>query len=231
MPLENGAETKTVHYFRKVKIITLAALMSLLGCSRRTTQRRLKQWQCLTSYNRNGSYYALPAVVEFDENGIWGCQGVYFSRYGSLPQTVVAVIKHSPAGMSCAELGNVLKMNAHSFIWSLVKDHRLSREKMQGSFVYMAVEEQIKAQQRKNRLELAAFPCRQLTDADAVTALVELVKNPHLGCAELAARIGDRALSASRESIEQFFLQRGLLSAQKKTALPDFSPSNFSETL
>ena len=68
--------------FGLAKVVSLGELMVSLECSRRTAQRYMKQWGRLTSYNRNSSCYALPAVVEFDLNGLWSHRDARFSRYG-----------------------------------------------------------------------------------------------------------------------------------------------------
>ena len=42
---------------KKQKIFTLKKLVSILDCSTRTAQAKLKLWKAYTSYNQNGKYY------------------------------------------------------------------------------------------------------------------------------------------------------------------------------
>jgi len=126
--------------------------MKLLDCDRSTAQRRLKKWKCLTSYNRNGAYCALPDVVQFDQHGIWRCNGAFFSLYGNLSDTVAALVNQSKTGMTVAQLTQILRIDANSFIWSIAQSGAVAREKLNGRFVYLAVDEQRREQQRKNRL-------------------------------------------------------------------------------
>ena len=107
---------RVLHRFRAAKILKMAELMASLGCSRSTVQRRLKTWGCLSSYNCNSAYYALPEVVAFDSLGVWRFGEARFSRYGNLTATVIGVIGDSEVGLSAAELGEVLGINAYSFI-------------------------------------------------------------------------------------------------------------------
>ena len=57
--------------FRARKVLTVEELTRLLKSSAITARRRLKQWNAYTSINRNGRYYVLPEVAEFDEKGLW----------------------------------------------------------------------------------------------------------------------------------------------------------------
>ncbi len=200
--------------FRRVKVMTLVTLMELLSCSRSTAQRRLKQWRCRTSYNRNGSFYALPEVVEFNEHGLWQYKSVCFSCHGNLTQTVAALVNDAPTGMTGAELSDVLNVNANSFVGAFVGDGKLSREKLGARFVYTSCDEPVKQQQIHRRYE-ADRRCAQLSCADAVTVLVELIKMPTHGPAELAWAVRSRAPTASAEAIEQFFREHELSSAKK----------------
>ncbi len=86
--------------FRKEKVMSLKQLADLLSCSERTVQRYLKKWRTYTSYNQNGRYYVLPDIPRFDDNGLWRYQGIFFSRHGNLKQTLIAVVNHSPAGLT-----------------------------------------------------------------------------------------------------------------------------------
>jgi hypothetical protein len=105
-----GAARKVLARFCNARILTLAELVVLLGCSVRTAHRRLKAWGALNSYNGNGRFYTVPQVVRFDENGLWRCRGAHFSRHGNLSQTVVALATASAAGLTAAELGELLDL-------------------------------------------------------------------------------------------------------------------------
>lgn len=204
---------KTVQQFRRAKIMTLAALIAVLRCSRSTAQRRLKQWQCHTSYNLNGAYYTLPDVVSFDQHGIWRCQDACFSIYGNLPHTVVGLVTSSEAGLNCAEISSIMGVNAHSFIWNFTHSGKLTRSKFGGCHVYFGAEQQVRQRQQTRRLELTEGSA--LADNDAVTFLVELLKHPNLSPAQLSSRVRARAPTASPAAIERFLNQHGLSTAKK----------------
>ena len=115
---------QTVEIFRVAKVMTLKQLTELLVCTSRTVHRRLRQWQCCTSYNHNSRYYALPEVVEFDEHGIWRFQGIFFSVFGDLKKTVVGLIEASEAGLSSRELAELLGVRNFSEICKFISVER-----------------------------------------------------------------------------------------------------------
>lgn len=206
--------------FGLAKIVTLGELMLLLECSRRTAQRYLKQWGCLTSYNCNSAYYALPAVVEFDPNGLWRHEEARFSRYGNLVETVVGVVCAAPAGLTAAELGALLGVNAHSFISRLGSHPSLYREKLGGTFVYLAQDMSIRTRQTALRRQRGRRT-PSLSDAEAVVVLVELIKHPDSRCAELSERVRTRIPRATVPAVEALLRAYGLL---KKGALDSARP-------
>ncbi len=66
--------------FRTRRVLTVEELAGFLGNSTITARRRLKQWNTYTSINRNGRYYVLPDVPEFDDNGLWNHKTIFFSK-------------------------------------------------------------------------------------------------------------------------------------------------------
>jgi len=214
MALKNNLLDGVLRRFRRVKVMTIALLMAALRCSRSTAQRRLKEWKCHTSINRNGSCYALPSVVAFDEHGIWRHKGVCFSSHGNLTRTVLAMVTESDAGLSCKELSGILGMKAQSFIWGFVQKGIIVRERLHGAFVYMSPDAELRQRQRHNRLKLGEGR-GELTEYDALTVLVEMIKYPTLTPVELAQRLHRRAPTASGKTIERFLTAHDLGVAKK----------------
>ena len=122
--------------FRRRRIMTLKEVAELILSSIHTARRRLKTWRAHTSYNHNGRYYALPDAVEFDADGLWKCNGVFFSQFGNLKQTFVEQVRRSQAGLDGAEMRSVLGLDPRSFLSAFADHPRIRREKIQGRFVY-----------------------------------------------------------------------------------------------
>ncbi|OQW94561.1 MAG: hypothetical protein BWK77_09025 [Verrucomicrobia bacterium A1] len=174
-----------------------------------TARRRLKQWQAANSYNHNGRYYTLPDVPEFDGNGVWRWRGVFFSQYGNLKQTVIALVQRSPAGLDAGELRSLVGLDPRSFLSALAADPRLRREKTQGRFVYYGADLAVYSGQRQRRSTLPAAG-RQPTPSEAIAILVEKIKHPALRYEALSRHLRKQKVVIEAETIRNFFLRLGL---------------------
>jgi len=100
-------------------------------------QKTRQEWQAHNSYNQNGRYYTLPDVPEYDANGLWRWCGVFFSRAGTLKQTVIELVGRSAAGMDAGELRELPGLDPRSFLSAFANHPQLRREKTRGRFVYV----------------------------------------------------------------------------------------------
>lgn len=194
---------------RTKKIVTLAELMASLDCSRSTVQKCLAEWKALSSYNKNASYYTLPEIIEFDANGLWGYQGVFFSKFDTLSATFVGLVTQSSAGLTTSEAEELLGIKPYSFLWSL-KDHpALRRENLQKRYVYFSSDpDRYLEQAEQRRLMQAAL--RMPTDSEAVSLLVEKIKQPSLSNEELSQKLEQQKVFIDPEIIQNFFLRHDL---------------------
>lgn len=200
---------EVIKILRKRKIVTIEELAELINRSIHTARRRLKSWKVYTSYNKNGRYYALPDVPEFDSNGLWHWHGVFFSKYGNLKQTVVELVRHSPAGHDAGEMHSLLGLDPRSFL-SAFSDHpQLKREKAQGRFVYYSVEASVQTRQKKRRSVLDAKG-RQPTSAEAIAVLIEKIKRPELDNKALSRKLRKQKVFVEPDAIDAFFASHGL---------------------
>ncbi len=195
--------------FRNHMILTLAEVAELIDSSIHTARRRLKEWQALTSYNQNGRYYALPDIPQFDADGLWQRRGVCFSRYGNLKQTVVELIRRSPAGLDAGDMRSLLGIEPRSFLSAFAKHPQLRRGKIHGRFVYYCSEDAVYNKQRRCRLVLNTKG-RQPTPAEAVAILVEKIKHPALSNEALSRRLRKRNMPVKPEIIQNLFVRHDL---------------------
>ncbi len=206
----NGSKRDDEAKFVRIKkVVTLAELMSHLNCSRRTAQRRFADWQAINSYNRNGRYYTLPDIAQFDANGLWRYRDTFFSRFGSLPETFVQLVAHSSAGLTASEAGELLGLRPSSFLWSLREHQGLRREKYLGRYVYLSSASGRYREQRKQR-RLMSADSRQPTPAEAIAILVEKIKHPGLGNEQLSSRLGKQKVFVDSTTLHDFFVRHDL---------------------
>ena len=201
--------------FHRRKIMTLGEVAEFIHTSIHTARRRLKLWRAQNSYNRNGRYYTLPDVPEFDVHGLWHWRGVFFSQYGNLKQTVRELVRRSPAGLDAGELRTLVELDPRSFLSAFADDPRLRREKTQGRFVYYGSDPAVYTGQRQRREALSAKKGRQPTPFETVAILVEKIKHPALSNEALSRRLRKQKLLVEPETIQNLLVRHNL--AVKKT--------------
>ena len=196
--------------FRRRKIMTLVEVAELIHSSIHTARRRLRAWRAHNSFNRNGRYYTLPDVPEFDANGLWRWRGVFFSQHGNLKRTVIELVRRSQAGLDAGEMRSLLGLEPRSFLSAFADHPQLRREKTQGRFVYYSSDPDVYSGQRQRRCELSA-KAREPTPFEAVAILVEKIKHPALSNEALSRRLRKQKLFVEPEAIQNLFVRHGLV--------------------
>jgi len=195
--------------WERKKVLTLAELTRRLGRSVRSVRRRLHAWKCLASFNRNGRFYTLPTIPQFDPLGLWFHQNIGFSSPGHLPQTLAALVAQAPAGLTAAELGQRLRLDPRSFLWQFHEHPGIQRQKHDGRFVYLAADpRQAKAQmaQRAQPQATAVLP----PPAEAVVILVAAIKHPRWSPEQLCASWRASHPQLTADTVRALFAHHGL---------------------
>lgn len=136
--------------FQRRRIATLPELKSALGTDvDMTVFRKLAPLSYLTSYSHRGAYYTLPSMAQFDAQGLWHCQDAWFSRHGTLLDTLVAWVTGAPAGYWVSELEALLHVPVKDPLRTLVERRRLSRHTLDDRWLYCARD---RARQQEQRL-------------------------------------------------------------------------------
>jgi hypothetical protein len=134
-----------------------------------------------------------------------------------LPQTIVALVRQSPAGLTAAQLGQSLHLDPRSFLWPFHEHPALQREKYQGHFVYFAAEAALAAGQKAARR--AALPQTPLPSAaEAIAILVLAIQHPDDSPRKLCARLHPTHPRLTPAAIAALFAHHGL--TLKKTPAP-----------
>ena len=196
-----------IQSFYRAKVLTKKQLQDLWGCSTMTTWRILHHHGYIASYNFRGKFYTLSDIGEFDENGIWIYRSIRFSRYGTLYNTIRALVASSTSGLNTDELEKILGVNVRSALSRLFAQNRISREKFEGIFVYLAQQEvnrQEQLRQRHGEIRLArkqdALPAPDLI----IAVLIELIQRIELEPKQLVRHL--RKFGALSRNLKYFFL-------------------------
>lgn len=122
---------------RQKKTASMEQLMGVLGTAvKRTVFRKLNELDYRTSYSHCGRYYTLDSVADFDADGLWSHQSVWFSIHGTLVATVESMADIGEVGYFVEELDNRLHVGTKDALRKLVREGRLGREKVEGRYLY-----------------------------------------------------------------------------------------------
>lgn len=192
-PRKTEHDQETIKAFKQHKILTIITLCTLLKLSVATIRRRLNEWSALSSYNKSGRYYTLSSIPKFNKKGLWKHQGVFFSKHGTLKNTVIHLIQISSSGLSNSELEKILGINPNSYLPQCKQLEGVKREKHNRQVIYFSVDEKIYKQQKQNRFPPEPTMLKLPPDAISVIVLVKLIKNPNstpVGLADMLKREG-----------------------------------------
>lgn len=193
---------------KKYKVFTFKELLKLLNCSTRTGRLKIKQWGVHNSYNQNGLYYAMPMVPEFDENGLWFYQNVFFSKHGNLKQTVVHLIETSPSGLTGRQIGEIVNLSPRSFMHHFRNVPDIKRKKQEGVYVYFSREPGRYKQQLQN---MSADVEKPISNVHAILILISVIKHYGITIDDIAALPEIKESKISKNSVYKFMVKHGLL--------------------
>ena len=158
-------------FLREHWIATLAQLKRTLGTTATMTVfRKLKALDYRTSYSHRGQYYTLAELPQFDAQGLWSQEGVWFSRHGNLLQTAAHWVEQAPAGFTAAELQSQLHVEVKTALLQLYRRQEIHREELDGVYVYLATAAQRRQRQRRCRLSQPLPEARGLNALDAAAS-------------------------------------------------------------
>ena len=127
------------------QIADLLELKQVLGTTVDITVfRKLRQLDHLTSYSHRGRYYTLRELAHFDADGLWSCQSVWFSRYGTLLNTAENFVNRSSAGYFAEELAESLHVEVHDALLHLVRQGRIARQQASGPYLYTSISSDVR---------------------------------------------------------------------------------------
>jgi hypothetical protein len=139
--------------FSKQNIATLEELKIALGTNvAMTVFRKLKELDYITSCSHRGKYYTLKNIAQFNNDGFWFQDSVMFSSHGSLVKTAQSIIDASKQGFTANLLSKQLGLSSSETLLTLFRNKKLYREKVKGEYIYFSSNNEIKKQQKINRI-------------------------------------------------------------------------------
>jgi len=206
--------------WKKNKAMLLMDLAEIMSCSAITVRRRLKKWNAISSYNKNGRYYTLPRIARFNENGLWVHHGIGFSLNGNLIRTIKHLVHFSSAGLYGEDISGMLRSDSYSILARMMKTACFRREKIRGKFIYFSLEEAKYASQLRERARInESYSSEALSDSWGILALVEFINNPGVGFSEISELLKIKGVDASEALLRDFFERHGILKKTRDSRL------------
>lgn len=139
--IQRPGKDEIIAYFRNAKIATLEDLKKILDTNgTMTVFRKMKELGYLSSYSHRGKYYTLFEIAQFNEEGLWSNQSVWFSKYGNLIETARELIENAETGFTSRELENIVNVEVRQSLLKLFKQKNITREKVFGKYVYFSAD-------------------------------------------------------------------------------------------
>ena len=209
-----SAQNKLQTLFKKNRIACMDELFSLLETtSRMTVFRRLQELDYLSSFTHAGRYYTLKSIIHFDPNGLWFCDGIGFSQFVNLKETIRHLVDQSIAGKKHSELEDQLQVRVHNPLLELVRMNKIVRQSFDKTFLYLNPQPD-KADQQ--------IVCRQqnqtgclddvLPDSLVIEVLSEIIRSNQLeiDCQKIAARLLKNGINISTKQCAGLCQRLGL---------------------
>jgi hypothetical protein len=148
---------KLVALFHERLVLTLPEIKNVLHTnSTMTAHRKLHTIGYQTSYSHSGRYYTLKEIAEFDRNGLWEFNHIYFSKHGKLAATIEHVVTTSPAGYFASELKQLLNVFVLNELKKLHHEGKLKRQQIGREFLYLSTSiGSVQLQRRKEQIQQA----------------------------------------------------------------------------
>lgn len=197
---------------KKEKIFTINKLVSILECSSRTAQAKLKLWKTYTSYNQNGKYYTLPEIPHFNDYGLWRFKTAAFSKHGNLKKTIVYLVSSAPDGLTGRQIGEILGLSPQSFLHHFRKCPGIYREKYDGVYVYFSDDTSVyerQVQKRKSLISRSAV--LSIPDSEAVMILVAIIQQDSISAEDILSLPEIKKSKLKIVHIQNFMEYHGLL--------------------
>jgi hypothetical protein len=128
-----------LNLFQRLQAVTMPEMKKALGTQVDVTVfRKLAALDHLTSYSHRGSFYTLPAIPQFDEDGLWMGRGAWFSKHGTLLDTAETLVGASTTGCHAGELEARLHVPVKDALRQLTQAGRIHRSEHAGLYLYTA---------------------------------------------------------------------------------------------
>lgn len=200
--------SQMIQLFKKNLILDMNTIQkSFTARSRCSIFRDLQKIGYISSYNKAGGYYTLKSISQFDTDGIWHHEGVFFSSHGSLKETVKHMVNMSAAGRTHHELQQTLGLRVHNTLLDLVSINAISREILEGLYVYTHNNPEIKFRQLDERKKQSNrnHTIAPLNPYTTVEVLLAVIRQSDRSAEDIFQVLSEKGIPVTQNDIETIF--------------------------
>lgn len=151
-------------------------IMNEFNVTRSTAFGYLRDERFLTSVNNKGQYHIEITGINFNRYGLYKKNGMIFSKYGNLLQTVAGLISNSPEGMRASEVSRLVGTNAYTQCQTLCRDKLISRQKEGRGYRYFSADVAVRKQQLNTKKAIVPFNINSELKNESTESLFEIIK-------------------------------------------------------
>lgn len=208
-----GMEKEVKKELKRQKTMRMVDLREKFkGRSHISIYRDLKMLNYRTSYSHSGRYYTLDEVARFDSNGLCSINKIYFSRYGTLKETVYKLIEGSESGYSHEDLYSLLQVRVHNTLLDLVRENSIGRSGRDKFYIYISKDPLL----AKKQLELRAASSESKVEFPSagivIEILAEVIRKKHIcvECRDIVHRLSIKGIQVHLKQVEQVLDKYGV---------------------
>ena len=210
--------------FETHEVVEFKTLQSALdNASRATTFRYLQQVRYHRSYNHNGRYYTRQDPSRYDRFGLFSHDGIFFSRENTLGETIRCLVWGAGAGWTQRELQDVLRVRVQVVLLKTVRQGKTTREKVNGFYVYLHTDPDVRSTQLARRREKWVLSQRAkktrasaLDDEVIIGILLTLLRHPGATEADTVRYLRGHSPPVTMAEVQMIFARYELATLGKK---------------
>ena len=204
-------------FIREQGACTVKNVMDEFSVTRSTAFGYLRNERFLTSVNNKGQYHIEITGINFNRYGLCNKNGMIFSKYGNLLQTVTGLISNSPEGMRASEVSRLVGTNAYIQCQTSCRDKLISRQKEGRGYCYFSADTAVRQKQLSAKKTKTPFDINSALKDESVESLQNIIKilvayvsNPGFTPKSIALSLTRRGTRITTEKVRAVFEQYGL---------------------
>ena len=222
MAVKHDSQQALTSLFARKPVADLSVLKEALGTTSRTTVfRALSAAGYYTSYSHAGGYYTLQHIPDFNDDGIWSCGEVLFSRLRTLRATVIPMVAEAPAGQTHSELEARLHLRVYDTLRGLVAEGKIGRVELERLYLFVNPNHDVadgQVAERRRLLPMEEVALRLPAPTVIIEVLLAVIRHQGEDQARIGARL--RRGGITQDQVDQVFSHYDLGKKKDRTWKP-----------